>query len=181
MGAWIEGFNRAELVWEKALKIAKKIDSDLGNRFPERALTARPPVCYNMDMRIVIGWDQFWLCPILAANIVRRLTLRYGPDIVIVHSDDTGVSESFALAAKGQRVKTEEYMADFDHLDVYRFRNREVLRPGAGLCIIAHRTLLDAGSKDLATQAISAEVPTYLIADEDGAPRRLRDGEGRLG
>lgn len=55
-------------------------------------------------MRIVIAGDQFWPCPKLAASVIRRLTIRYGPDIVIVHSDDTGVAESFALAAKGQRI-----------------------------------------------------------------------------
>jgi hypothetical protein len=41
-----------------------------------------------MDMRIVIGGDQFWPCYFLAASVIRRLTIRYGPDIVIVHGDD---------------------------------------------------------------------------------------------
>jgi hypothetical protein len=67
-------------------------------------------------MRIVIGSDQFWICPVLAATILRRLTTRYSPDIVIVHSDDTGVAESFAQVAKGQRMKAEAHLADFSHL-----------------------------------------------------------------
>ena len=128
-------------------------------------------------MRIVIGGDQFWVCHKLAADILRRLGTRYGLGIVIVHSDDTAVAEFFALAAKGQRVKTEMHMADFDHLgqEALRFRNREMLRAGAGLCLIVHRTLLDARSKDLARQVITTGVPTYLIADEEGVPRRLRE------
>jgi hypothetical protein len=133
-------------------------------------------------MRILIAGDQFWPCPKLAATIIRRLTIRYGPDIVIVHGDDTGVAESFALAANGQRVKAEEHVADFSHLgkEAIRFRNRAMLRIGAGLCLIVHRTLLDAGTKDLARQAIAAEIPTYLIAEEEGMPRRLGEGDGRL-
>jgi hypothetical protein len=83
-------------------------------------------------MRIVIGGDQFWPCHRLASAILRRLVVRYGPDIVIVHSDDIGVVESFALAAEGMRVKTDEHLTDSSHLDAYRFWNREMLRPGTG-------------------------------------------------
>jgi hypothetical protein len=106
-------------------------------------------------MRIVVGGDQFWPCHELAAAILRRVTVRYGLGIVIVHHDDTGVAESFALASKGQRIKSAMYLADFDHLGdgAIRFRNHEMLR-GAGLCVIVHRSLLDAGTKDLALQAI---------------------------
>jgi hypothetical protein len=75
-------------------------------------------------MRIVIGGNQLWVCPILSATILRRLTVRYGLGIVIVHSEDTGVAESFALAAKGQRIKTGMHLADFSHLgqEALRFR-----------------------------------------------------------
>lgn len=71
------------------------------------------------------------------------------------------------------------HLADFDNLgqEALRFRNREMLRAAAGLCLIVHRSLMDAGSKDLAWQAITTGVPTYLIADEEGKPRRLRAGE----
>jgi hypothetical protein len=129
-------------------------------------------------MRIVIGGDQFWACHKLAAAILRRLTARYGPDVLIVHGDETGVAESFATAAKGQRIKTEEHSADFDHIGdgAIRFRNRAMLR-GAGLCVILHRSILDPGMKDLARQALAAEVPTYLIEDEQARPRRLKAGD----
>jgi hypothetical protein len=126
-------------------------------------------------MRIVIGGDQFWPCHKLAAAVLHRMTARYGPDIVIVHGDDTGASESFALTAKGQRIKAEEHVADFDQLGdgAIRFRNHAMLR-GAGLCVIVHRSILDAGTKDLARQAIEAGVPTYLIDSDDGADRSRR-------
>jgi hypothetical protein len=132
-------------------------------------------------MRIVVAGDQFWPCHKLAAAVLRRMATRYGPDIVIVLGEDTGVAESFALAAKGQRIKTEEHPADFDHLGdgAIRFRNRAMLR-GAGLCVIVHCSILDAGTKDLARQAIEAGVPTYLIDSDDGMPRRIRAGSGRL-
>jgi hypothetical protein len=134
-------------------------------------------------MRIVVAGDQFWPCHKLASAILRRMLARYGPDIVIVHGDDTGVAESFATAAKGQRIRTEEHVADFAHLgkEAIRFRNREMLRAGAQLCVILRRSVLDAGTRDLARQAIEASVPTYLIADEQGVPRRLTEEDGRLG
>jgi hypothetical protein len=34
------------------------------------------------------------------------------------------------------------------------------MRQGVGLCAIVHRSIHDAGTKDLARQAIGAEVPT---------------------
>ena len=97
-------------------------------------------------MCIVIAGDPFWPCHKLAAAILRRLLARCGPDIVAVHSDDTGVAESFAAAARGQRIKAESHLADFTQLgdETVRFRNRAMLR-GANLCVILHRSLLDAG------------------------------------
>jgi hypothetical protein len=111
------------------------------------------------------------------------MVARYGPDIVIVHGDDTGVAESFATAAKGQRIRTEEHFADFTHLgeEAIRFRNREMLRAGAQLCVILPRSVLDAGTRDLARQAIEAGVPTYLIDAEEGKPERIRTGDAQLG
>jgi hypothetical protein len=76
--------------------------------------------------------DRFWPCHKLAAAILRRLVARYGPGIVIVHGDDTGVEESFATAAKGLRITTEAHPADFDYLGdgAEPFRNREMVRAG---------------------------------------------------
>jgi hypothetical protein len=132
-------------------------------------------------MRIVVAGDQFWLCHKLAAAVLRRMTTRYGVDIVIVHTDDAGVAESFATAAKGQRLKTEEHLADFGHLGdaAIRFRNHAMLR-GIGLCVIVHRSILDAGTKDLASQSVAADVPTYLIDSEAAVPRRIRAEDARL-
>ena len=67
---------------------------------------------YNVYIRILIMGDRFWACHQLAASIIRRLVARYGPDIVIVHGDSTGVDESFAAAAKGQGVAVEAHPAD---------------------------------------------------------------------
>ena len=60
-------------------------------------LVASPSAGYIVDMRIVIGTDQFWPCYKLAAAVLRRMTA----------SDDTRVAECFATAAKGPRLKTE--------------------------------------------------------------------------
>lgn len=134
-----------------------------------------------MNICTVAASDPFWPCHKLAAAILRRMAARYGPHIVIVHSDDTGVAESFATAARGQRIGAEEHPADFGHLGegAIRFRNRGMLR-GAVLWVIAHRSVPDAATKDLARQALSLGVPTYLIADERAVPKRFREGDERL-
>jgi hypothetical protein len=52
-----------------------------------------------------------------------------------------------------------------------------MLRAGVGLCLILHRSILDARTKDPARQAIAAGVPTYLIDSDEGRPRRLNAGD----
>jgi hypothetical protein len=61
-------------------------------------------------------------------------------------------------------------------LAIIASKNGQMLRRGAGLCLILHRSALDAGCRDLAQQAIAARVPTFLIYSEDGKPRRLTEG-----
>jgi hypothetical protein len=52
---------------------------------------------------------------------------------------------------------------------------------GAELCVLVHRSLLDAGTKDLARQALAAGVPAYAIDDEQAVPSRLKEGDAKLG
>jgi hypothetical protein len=51
-------------------------------------------------LRILITGDRHWRCTDLADQIVARLMRRYGPNVVIVHGDPTGVVESFELVRK---------------------------------------------------------------------------------
>ena len=55
-----------------------------------------------------------------------------------------------------------------------------MLRAGAALCLIFHRSVLDDASNDLTRQAIAAGVPTNLIDSEDGKPKDLLAGDTRL-
>ena len=128
-------------------------------------------------MRIVVAGDRFWNCPDLAAATLRRLVARYGPDIVIVHGGACGVDESFAAACRGLGVNTDVCLVDFSHVGDRGFKNREMLRRGAELCLVVHRGPLDDGRRDLARQAIMAGVPTYLIDSDVGKPRRLQAGD----
>jgi len=118
---------------------------------------------------------------IFAAAILRRLAARYGPDIVIVRGDDTGLAESFALAARGHRIETEVHSADFDRLGngAIWFRNHAMLR-GDGLRVILHRSVLDAGTKNRARQAMEAGIPTYRVDSEQARPSRLLADDPRL-
>jgi hypothetical protein len=134
----------------------------------------RPPIGDILNMRIVIGGDASWRCDSLASAVLRRLIVRYGSEIVIAHSGRPGVDQSFALACRELGIASHYYPVDFSHLGDHRFQHREMLRPGAGLCVIFHRSAFDERTMDLAKQAIEAGVPTYLIEDERGTPRRLR-------
>jgi hypothetical protein len=125
-------------------------------------------------MRIIIAGDRFWSCRELAESTLRRLIVRHGPDIVIVHGGAPAVDHSFAEACRALGVKADLCLADFSHLGDHRFSNRQMILKGARLCLIFHHSVLDDGSSDLARQAIAAGVPTYLIDSEEGRPRRFQ-------
>src|SRR5262245_37607263 len=127
-------------------------------------------------MRIILTGDRFWPGHKLVAEVIRRLTAKYGQDIVIAHGDDTGIDEAVATVCRGFRIRAVVYPCDWDRLgaDAEIFRNREIVRAGADLCVIVCRSQLGKGLKDLARQALAAEVPTYLIGDEEGRPLRLK-------
>lgn len=129
-------------------------------------------------MRIILTGDRFWPCHKLIAEIVRRLLAKYGRDIVIAHGDDAGVDESVAIVCRSLKLRAIVYPCDWGRLgaDAEIFRSREMVRVGADLCVIVCRTVLGNGPKNLARQAIMAGVPTYLIEDERGVPRRLKAG-----
>jgi YspA, cpYpsA-related SLOG family len=131
-------------------------------------------------MRIVIAGDRHWGCLDLAERVVNRLVVRYGPNIVIIHGGYPGVDQSFAVSCHELGVTAELCLVDFSHLGDHRLQNREMLRRGADLCLIVHRTPLDDASKDLARQAIEARVHAYLIDDDQGTPRRLEAVDPRL-
>jgi hypothetical protein len=125
-------------------------------------------------MRIVVAGDLFWRCDELATAIVRRLVARHGPDITIALGGGNGVDNSFSAACRALDIAIDYRPVEFARVGDYQFQHREMLRPAAQLCIILHRSLSgDERVKDLARQAIAAGVPTYLIADERGVPRRL--------
>jgi hypothetical protein len=133
-------------------------------------------------MRIILTGDRFWPCHKLIAEIVRRLLAKYGPDIVIGHGDDAGVDQAVAIVCRGFRVRAVVYPCDWDRIgaDAEIFRNGEMVRAGADLCVVVCRSLLGKGPKDLARQAIMAGIPTYLVEGDRGLPRWLKAGDKRL-
>jgi hypothetical protein len=97
-------------------------------------------------MRIIVTGGRSWACHKLAAVILRRLVAHYGPEIVIVLGDATGVDESFATAAKGVGIAVEAHPADWDGLGKRAgpIRNQGMIDAGAGLCIALHRFLANS-------------------------------------
>jgi hypothetical protein len=132
-------------------------------------------------MRIVVGGDWFWRCNALATAIVRRLIARYGPDIVIAHGGGNGVDNSFSVACRTLGIASDYRPVEFARVTDHQYQHREMLRPGAGLCIIVHRSLRDDERvKDLARQAIGAGVPTDWVRDEREVPWQLRPDSAPL-
>jgi hypothetical protein len=60
-------------------------------------------------------------------------------------------------------------------------RNQEMVQAGADLCVALHRSIeASKGTKDCVRQAMAAGIPTYLIADEQGVPKRVQADDKRL-
>jgi hypothetical protein len=68
-------------------------------------------------MRVIITGDRNWYAPELAAEVVKRLLVRYGPDLVIVHGAAPGIDWSFTQACADRGVKVEAHPARWDDLD----------------------------------------------------------------
>jgi hypothetical protein len=128
-------------------------------------------------MRILVTGDRFWTCPKLASSIVRRLVARYGPGVTIVHGGSPGVDDSFASACWDLDINTEPHLADWKGLGSIAgpLRNKGMVDSGADLCIALHRTIAKSkGTKNCILHALNAGIPTYLIEDERGIPKRLQ-------
>jgi hypothetical protein len=150
-------------------------------------------------MRIIVSGDRNWNAHDLAEEVVERLLIRYGRDIVIVHGAAPGIDWAFTRACQDLSVKQEAHPARWNELDApgavirqtkdgMRYnanagpvRNVEMVAAGAGMCIAFHRHLAwSRGTKDCVRRAIEAGIPTYLIKSDEGRPRRLRAEDARL-
>jgi YspA, cpYpsA-related SLOG family len=107
-------------------------------------------------MRILITGDRHWRCDDLAAQILNRLLVRYGPDLVIVHGGAPGVDQAFHVACQTLGVTVEPHLADWKGLGNIAGpkRNQEMVQAGADLCVALHRSLESSkGTKDCVRQA----------------------------
>ena len=128
-------------------------------------------------MRIVVTGERAWACDELAMVILQRLIARYGRDIVVVHGGFPGVDQSFNKACKSLGVTVEVRLAEWPQTGTPTIgtRNRELIKPGADLCIALHRSVRTSQrTRDCVLQAIQAGIPTFLIEDERAIPIRLR-------
>jgi hypothetical protein len=123
-------------------------------------------------MRVIIAGERQWNSQPLAENVIRRLTKRYGT-ITIIYGGECGIDHSFSLACWKLGVEMDCVLLDYARAGDRRFQNREMIRRGAGLCLIFHRSELDDGSRDLVQQAIAAGIPTWLVDNEEGRPRLI--------
>ena len=134
-------------------------------------------------MRIVVAGDRAWRCGELATAILRRLVKRYGANFTIVHGGQNGVDESFDTACKNLGIAVEVRLPNWPHtgLPTIGNKNRELIKDGADLCIALHRSISrSVRTLDRVHQALQADIPTFLIADEHAVPSRLRRADPRL-
>jgi hypothetical protein len=114
---------------------------------------------------------------------LRRLVKRYGANFTIVHGGQNGVDESFDTACKNLGIAVEVRLPNWPHtgLPTIGNKNRELIKDGADLCIALHRSISRCErTVDCVRQAIQADIPTFLIANEQAVPSRLRRGDTRL-
>ena len=134
-------------------------------------------------MRILATGDRAWVCDDLAMVVLNRLIARYGRDIVIVHGGCPGVDESFNKACKSLGITVEVRLASWPQTGTPTIgtRNRELIKPGADLCIALNRSVRTSDrTRDCVLQALQAGIPTFLIEDEQAIPERLRPADSRL-
>src|SRR4051812_2287146 len=133
-------------------------------------------------MRPLGPGDRHWYAPDLAEQVLNRLILRYGPGLVIIHGDATGIDRSFAEACGELGIDQEAHPARWDELEhpeaVIRYdrrgrpynanagpvRNAELVAAGAAMCLAFHRAITASrGTRDCVRRALGAGIPTYLI------------------
>jgi hypothetical protein len=128
-------------------------------------------------MRINVAGDRHWAAIDLAEDILNRLLVKYGPNLVIVNGGAPGVDNAFAEAFRGLGVVAESHLAHWKGLGNIAgpARNREMVESGADMCIAVHGSLATSnGTKDCVRRAFEAGVPTYLVDCDDGIPKRLK-------
>jgi hypothetical protein len=157
---------------------------DFGAAHPGRRLTAgRACAQAARTSRTAFTGRILWSCHAMASAVLKRLVDRYGPDLIIVHGDATGVDESFGTAARGLGLVVEAHPAHWDRFGKYAGpkRNGEMVAAGADLCIAVHRFVFNTkGTKDCARRAIAAGIPTYLIDSDKANPKRLLADDPRI-
>jgi hypothetical protein len=134
-------------------------------------------------MRILVTGDRFWVCYEIASRIVHRLIDRYGSDITIVLGGGTGVDEAFNRACRELGITAEAHIAEWRwHGNLAaRKRNHKMIAAGAKMCMVLHRDIKACrDTKDCVRQARSAKIPTCLVDDDQGNPKRLLAGDKRL-
>jgi hypothetical protein len=142
-----------------------------------------PVAFHEEDPTNIVNGDRHWYALELAEDFINRLLARYGPGLVIVHGGAPGIEQPFAVACRELGVTAAPHLADWKGLGNVGgpARNREMVEAGADCCIAFHRSLATGkGAKDCARQAIAAGIPTYLIENDEGLPRRVLVGDDRL-
>jgi hypothetical protein len=131
-------------------------------------------------MRIVVTGDRDSVCDELAARILRRLVVRHGRNMVIIHGNEPGVDTSFALAAKEMGIEVEARVIDRHQtgFPTVGARNCELFLGGADLCLAVHNRIAACPrTLDCVRQALQRQIPTYAIENVHAIPRRLKVGD----
>lgn len=139
----------------------------------------RAAVAGPKPFRVLVTGDRNWRCHDLARRVCARLKAKYG-NVVVIQGAADGVDYAFADAAFDLEMGVASFPAEWDRhgKGAGPKRNAEMVASGADLCIAVHRFIRGSkGTRDCARQAIEAGIPTFLVKDNTGDPRRLTLGD----
>jgi hypothetical protein len=114
----------------------------------------------------------------LADRVVRRLVVRYGQTLVVVHDCAPGVAEAFDAARLRLGVRRDPVFGPGP--DAWPRpgpeRHDRMVALGAAFAIVCHPYLANSlGTRGLVARALAAGIPVFLLDGEDAEPWRLRE------
>ncbi len=122
---------------------------------------ARPKRTGVPGPRVIVTGDRAWAMNELAAAVLRRLGARYGPDLIIVHGDATGVDQSFCDVCNGFGYDQEPHPAAWDRLGNAAGSIRRLHSPWCGKTVRPRRA--GVGSR---RRQIPEVVPRVLVGSD---------------
>ena len=127
-------------------------------------------------VRVLVTGDRNWCPRELARQVVVRLKVQYGDDLILIHGGATGADITLADAAGKAGIRCKSYPADWTAhgKGAGPRRNAEMVAAGADFALAFHRDVAGSrGTKDCCRRCLKAGIPVWLFDREDATGKRL--------